>query len=875
MQQLHIDVQVSPRSPHAAGRAKSASAPGPNPPEHEPCQRCGVTFTTAWRPAALGGPKVLCNACGLKKDTLRAIHGTSDGRPPRPGSMTPRKTTPGKASVPAAPPPPAVLVTPDSNTSGPAAAAADKAAVMRTPTRRSQAAAAAVAAAAAAAAVGDPAPAGAGGLSRETTPEPSPRPAEAMARQSQAPPPLFKSPRAPDAACSPARTRSGMTPLKSPGTGGFQTPANRMRPTNRGPISPATSHDARQLMFLSAPKSHREPQAKGKAAPKSAPAKGPGSSISERNRAAAMARWHVTSPPVTVPPSCRKCGLDLTGIAPSSGVLLCDGCRNGGRKRKSADPADDEPPCSPITRSAGRAAAADADADFSPTYDAGVAAPRPSKKPRRGAARKGGDGSGSGKRPGRPPKWPERGEPAARDAAAAMLPGDFTRVEQIVVEAPGRAPFKLARLAGAPHGQPALALRQVQVALVPHTDRTSAFYLAMIRAAEAVGGLVRSATRPEMALLVSGGALAKGACRASIGTFPAVTKGLERLGVDLATIAALNVHDTSLPTLHTPLPALYATNAAGPDAAAAGAGTFGADVAAAAVVPATLGSIAEGVAASSPPGIGRRGARPARKSRADDAAGATDAAAAQPGTEPMAVPAAMAAPASAVTTSVSHRRRRRKPCKSVAPAAVLAPMFASPEPRTNVSGGSADTTTQVDPTWSLPPNGTETARPSRQASRPRRFSPEPGITSDDGCSGRGKRRRMSTSSSAGGQQQQQQAAAEQGPGRQEEALRELGIHAAWLPLLQHAPSAAMHAAARQMQWQQPDGGSVGAISVPESCEGAVSLRKGEQHVTFEKPSPTDSGASDGGHIRSMPYEHLPSCVNITAEPFGGITVTTY
>ena len=46
---------------------------------------------------------------------------------------------------------------------------------------------------------------------------------------------------------------------------------------------------------------------------------------------------------------------------------------------------------------------------------------------------------------------------------------------------------------------------------MPHTDRTSAFYLAMIRAAEAVGGLVRSASRPEMALLVAGGALAKGA----------------------------------------------------------------------------------------------------------------------------------------------------------------------------------------------------------------------------------------------------------------------------------------------------------------------------------------------------------------------------
>ncbi len=46
---------------------------------------------------------------------------------------------------------------------------------------------------------------------------------------------------------------------------------------------------------------------------------------------------------------------------------------------------------------------------------------------------------------------------------------------------------------------------------MPHTDRSSAFYLAMIRAAEAVSGMVRSAERPEMALLVSGGALAKGA----------------------------------------------------------------------------------------------------------------------------------------------------------------------------------------------------------------------------------------------------------------------------------------------------------------------------------------------------------------------------
>lgn len=103
-----------------------------------------------------------------------------------------------------------------------------------------------------------------------------------------------------------------------------------------------------------------------------------------------------------------------------------------------------------------------------------------------------------------------------------------------------------------------------------------------------------------------------------------------------------------------------------------------------------------------------------------------------------------------------------------------------------------------------------------------------------------------------------------------------------------------------------------------NISGAASTRKAGQHVTFEEPSPTDSGASDGGHIRSTPYEHVPSygalellcahallvraghsschnvvawqynashpstddyrpatAVNITAEPFGGITVTTY
>lgn len=38
-------------------------------------------------------------------------------------------------------------------------------------------------------------------------------------------------------------------------------------------------------------------------------------------------------------------------------------------------------------------------------------------------------------------------------------------VVQILIEAPGKTPFRLTRLGGAPHGQPALALRQVQVHL--------------------------------------------------------------------------------------------------------------------------------------------------------------------------------------------------------------------------------------------------------------------------------------------------------------------------------------------------------------------------------------------------------------------------
>ena len=41
-----------------------------------------------------------------------------------------------------------------------------------------------------------------------------------------------------------------------------------------------------------------------------------------------------------------------------------------------------------------------------------------------------------------------------------------------------------------------------------------------------------------------------GACRASIGTFPAVAKGLARLGVDDATIAALTAHDVGEHIVH-------------------------------------------------------------------------------------------------------------------------------------------------------------------------------------------------------------------------------------------------------------------------------------------------------------------------------------
>lgn len=42
---------------------------------------------------------------------------------------------------------------------------------------------------------------------------------------------------------------------------------------------------------------------------------------------------------------------------------------------------------------------------------------------------------------------------------------------QILIEAPGKAPFWLTRLGGAPHGQPALALRQVQVTCAALTSR--------------------------------------------------------------------------------------------------------------------------------------------------------------------------------------------------------------------------------------------------------------------------------------------------------------------------------------------------------------------------------------------------------------------
>lgn len=180
-------------------------------------------------------------------------------------------------------------------------------------------------------------------------------------------------------------------------------------------------------------------------------------------------------------------------------------------------------------------------------------------------------------------------------------------------------------------------------------------------------------------------------------------------------------------------------------------------------------------------------------------------------------------------------------------------MFASPESH-NLSGGSADTAVAVDPAWSLQPgSAADGPRPARRAGRPRKFSPEPvrkpggpsphwsrespagsvaprhsavqeariraglgsqhirrlrpsaqphvlvhgskacslhlqnphllqGVTSDDGNSRRGKRRRTSSGGdshpTSGGDAQRQ-------------ALSELGIDAAWLPLLQQGPTAAM------------------------------------------------------------------------------------
>lgn len=177
---------------------------------------------------------------------------------------------------------------------------------------------------------------------------------------------------------------------------------------------------------------------------------------------------------------------------------------------------------------------------------------------------------------------------------------------------------------------------------------------------------------------------APGACRASIGTFPAVAKGLARLGVDDATIAALNAHDVCAADLRTPLPPPRAGPAtpAAPNAEGAvprtGAVADASAVAgAAAAAPAdtyTLGSIAEETPAASPPGTFRRGARTAR---GGDAAGCS---AAEAVTEPAVAAqktaaAAMQTPAPAsATTSVSHRRRRRKPCKGATPAAVLVRM---------------------------------------------------------------------------------------------------------------------------------------------------------------------------------------------------------
>lgn len=50
--------------------------------------------------------------------------------------------------------------------------------------------------------------------------------------------------------------------------------------------------------------------------------------------------------------------------------------------------------------------------------------------------------------------------------------------------------------------------------------------------------------------------------------------------------------------------------------------------------------------------------------------------------------------------------------------------------------------------------------------------------------------------------------------------------------------------------------------------GGAGCRKGGQHVTFEEPSPTNSGASDGGHL-----PHLPLTAAATT-PYGHMGVSS-
>lgn len=61
-----------------------------------------------------------------------------------------------------------------------------------------------------------------------------------------------------------------------------------------------------------------EQQRKLLTAPKSAPGKAQ-ASISERNRAAAMARWHVATPAAPAAASCHSCGRDVKGAAAATG----------------------------------------------------------------------------------------------------------------------------------------------------------------------------------------------------------------------------------------------------------------------------------------------------------------------------------------------------------------------------------------------------------------------------------------------------------------------------------------------------------------------------------------------------------------------------